>query len=128
MALLDVEPLAAAQGLLPEADLAGLPPLLDVAEMGVLVAEEVREVFSAIGCWLLLTPRENKPGLICAYRAIHTTVCSAPISTLPFEKLKGFLWEEMNLFSTGNMCLTETHEKSQTHILQTSLHGRYSTR
>lgn len=50
MALLDVEPLAAAQWLLPEAD-------LGVAEMGVLVAEEVREVFSATGLWLLLTPR-----------------------------------------------------------------------
>lgn len=59
MALLDVEPLAAAQGLLPEADLGGLPPLLDVAEMGVLEAEEVREVFSATGWWLLLTPRKG---------------------------------------------------------------------
>lgn len=57
MALLDVEPSAAAQWLLPEADLGGLPPLLDVAEIRVLVAEEVREVFSATGLWLLLTPR-----------------------------------------------------------------------
>lgn len=58
MALLDVEPLAAVQGLLPEADLGGLPPPLDVAEMGVLVAvPPQREVFSATGLWLLLTPR-----------------------------------------------------------------------
>lgn len=48
MALLDVE---------PKADLGALPPPLDVAEMGVLVAEEVREVFSATDLWLLLTPR-----------------------------------------------------------------------
>lgn len=60
MALLDVEPLAAAQWLLPEADLGGLPPSLDVAEMGVLVAEEVREVFSATDLWLLLTPRTQQ--------------------------------------------------------------------
>lgn len=54
-----VEPLAAAQGLLPEADQGGLPlpPPLDVAETGVLGAEEGREVSSATGWWLLLTPR-----------------------------------------------------------------------
>lgn len=59
MPLLDVEPSAAAQGLLPEADLGGLPLLLllDVAEMGALVAEEGREVFSASGRWLLLAPK-----------------------------------------------------------------------
>lgn len=57
MPLLDVEPSAAAQGLLPEADLGGLLLLLDVAEMGALVAEEGREVFSASGRWLLLAPK-----------------------------------------------------------------------
>lgn len=60
MPLLDVEPSAAAQGLLPEADLGGLLLLLlllDMAEMGALVAEEGREVFSASGRWLLLAPK-----------------------------------------------------------------------
>lgn len=59
MPLLDVEPSAAAQRLLPEADLGGLPLLLllDMAEMGALVAEEGREVFSASGWWLLLAPK-----------------------------------------------------------------------
>lgn len=57
MPLLDVEPSAAAQRLLPEADLGGLLLLLDVAEMGALVAEEGREVCSASGRWLLLAPK-----------------------------------------------------------------------
>lgn len=57
MPLLDVEPSAAAQRLLPEADLGGLLLLLDVAEMGALVAEEGREGFSASGWWLLLAPK-----------------------------------------------------------------------
>lgn len=48
VALLDVE---------PEAELGGLPALLDVAEMGALVAEELREVFSATGGWLPLAPK-----------------------------------------------------------------------
>lgn len=59
VALLDVKPLAAVQWLLPKADQGSLPPLLDVAEMGVLVAEELGEVFSATGLWLLLTPRKG---------------------------------------------------------------------
>lgn len=82
MALLDVEPLAAAQGLLPEADLASLPPLLNVAEMGVLVAEEVREVFSAIGWWLLLTPREQQTRFdLCIQSYTHNCVLSTHFYT-----------------------------------------------
>lgn len=62
MPLVDVEPSAAAQRLLPEADLGGLPLLLlDMAEMGALVAEEGREVFSVSGGWLLLAPRKGPP-------------------------------------------------------------------
>lgn len=59
VALLDVEPLAAVPELLAEADQGSLSPLLDTTEMGVLVAEELREVFSSTGLWLLLTPRRQ---------------------------------------------------------------------